>query len=493
MRLNARNIFWSLTAAAALSACAFVGAEARAREGDGAAPAWGVRYGGAGNDVLTQVVPLKDGGFVLAGTTKSFAREWDVWVVRLTPEGAPAWQRTYGGAKDEYVIHAAQTSDGGFLLAGTTESFGAGRHDVWALRLDESGGVVWQNTYGSDRDEAAAAAVRTHDDGLIVLFPKVGGFFSVPGKETAAIRLDASGRPLWQMSYEIGHLPHVAAAGADEYVIGSGLWVFKIDGRTGLPAGARDAKGDTHGLSYREESSFTTTVAGLAPARDGFFVAASVGECADSSQSSSTEYGNEGCGRGSRLVVSRVRGDGTPAWTQVFDAGRATPIVGPSSFRATDDGGVLFAGLLQRGVVKEVLTLGVAKSKYVGFVAKLDADGRLAWQRTFSVSKPSLWSAEDEATVANILVAPLAGDAYVQAGTSFSEETRQDFYLLKHPPFAKGATADAGDDEGIRPRPKFSGPDLYQRRLRLPALKPLVQRPSGAVPKAVEGDVRRIA
>jgi len=87
---------------------------------------------------------------------------------------------------------------------------------------------------------------------------------------------------------------------------------------------------------------------------------------------------------------------------------------------------------------------------------------------------------------------PLAGDAYAQAGTSFSEETRQDFYVLKLAPAASGARP-AGEDEGIRLKPQASGFGLQQRRVRLPALKPLVRPPSGAVPQAVRGDVRRIA
>lgn len=487
MRRNARTVLLLAAALVSLSPVAGAG------QSGGAGAVWGVRYGGAGHDVLTQVVPLKDGGYLLAGTTKSFAKEWDVWVVRVTPEGAAAWQRTYGGPKDEYVTRAAETSDGGLILAGTTESFGAGKHDLWALRLDSSGAVVWQNTYGTDRDDVAAAAVRTHDDGLIILFPKTGGFWGGMAKETGAVRLDAAGRALWQRSYEVGHLPHIAAAGGDEYVLGSGLWLFRLDGRTGLPVGARDAQGLVDAAAYREEYGVTTTVLGLAAARDGYFVATGIGVCADSSQSTATDpyTGEGGCGSGTRLVISRLRGDGTTAWEQVFDGGARTPINGPSSIHATEDGGVLFAGTLWRGVTKEVLTFGLARSKFVGFIAKLDADGRLAWQRTFDIDKTSLWSGEDEGFASRILTAPLAGGGYVQAGTSFSEETRRDFYLLKH---AAGARAPgAKEEDGLRLKPDATGPGLHQRRLRLPSHKPLVARPSGAVMKAVEGDVRRIA
>jgi hypothetical protein len=483
MRLNARTVWWTLTLAAALSASAFVSPRARARQADGAAPAWGLRYGGAGNDILTQVVPLKDGGFVLAGTTKSFAKEWDVWVVRLTPEGAPAWQRTYGGPKDDSAAYAAETSDGGFLLAGTTESFGAGKHDLWALRLDAAGGVVWQNAYGGGGDEAAAAAVRTPDDGLILLFLKHSSFFGPADRQTSAVRIDSSGRALWQMSYEIGAEPHIAAAGPDEYVLGSGHWLVRIDGRTGLPAGAAGAKGEAHGLSFGEPSAYATLVAGLAPAREGFFVAANVGECAGG--------GETECGRGPRLLVGRVRGDGTAAWARLLDAGRA-PVGGPSSFHATEDGGLLLAGLLQRGAVKEALTFGAARSKYVGFVAKLDAEGRLEWQRTYALGEPSLWSGETELATARIMAAPLAGGGYAQAGTSYSEETRRDFYLLKLAPGAAGARAD-GEDEGVRLKPLDSGLGLRRRGLRLSSPRPLVRSPTGAVPKAVRGEVRRIA
>ena len=71
----------------------------------------------------------------------------DLWVLKLDTSGNVTWQRTYGGTGDDDASAVQETSDGGYIVAGYTLSFGAGNGDIWVLKLDASGNVTWQRPY----------------------------------------------------------------------------------------------------------------------------------------------------------------------------------------------------------------------------------------------------------------------------------------------------------------------------------------------------------
>ena len=116
--------------------------------------------GGYGDEELL-AVRAADGGQIAVGWTDSFgAGDRDAWVVKLDENGDVEWQRAYGGpGRDE--AYAVEVSSGslqrpGSLVVGVTESFGAGAEDIWALRLSESGAVLWEKTYGGTGADAAS-------------------------------------------------------------------------------------------------------------------------------------------------------------------------------------------------------------------------------------------------------------------------------------------------------------------------------------------------
>lgn len=77
------------------------------------------------------------------------------------------WAKTYGGASSDTAQSIQQTSDGGYIVAGWTSSFGAGNDDAWVLKLDPSGDVVWQKTYGGANNDYAYSIQQTSDGGYI--------------------------------------------------------------------------------------------------------------------------------------------------------------------------------------------------------------------------------------------------------------------------------------------------------------------------------------
>jgi hypothetical protein len=103
---------------------------------------WDRTYGGTDGDVALSLIETSDGGFALAGETRSFgfgAEFFDFWLVKTDELGFIEWSRTYGGPERDSAESLVQTSDGGYALAGTTKSFGAGEYDFWLVKTNEQG------------------------------------------------------------------------------------------------------------------------------------------------------------------------------------------------------------------------------------------------------------------------------------------------------------------------------------------------------------------
>ena len=160
---------------------------------------WAKTYGGPGSDEANSVQQTSDGGFIVAGHTASFGTGFgNVWVLRLDSGGSVVWQKGYGGTAIEYANSVQQTSDGGFIVAGFTRSFGAGQSDAWLLRLDPSGNIIWEKTYGGTGQDVANSVQQTSDGGFIV----AGGTNSFGnGSNAWVLRLNSSGGIVWQRAY----------------------------------------------------------------------------------------------------------------------------------------------------------------------------------------------------------------------------------------------------------------------------------------------------
>ncbi len=117
---------------------------------------WSNTYGGSGDDMSLDVKETVDGGFVMCGWTQSFgAGGYDMWVIKIDANGNMLWQYSYGGSNDEQAW-SIEITGSGFLVVGGTNSFGAGLTDVLVLNLDASGNILWQKAFGSIGDDAPA-------------------------------------------------------------------------------------------------------------------------------------------------------------------------------------------------------------------------------------------------------------------------------------------------------------------------------------------------
>jgi hypothetical protein len=105
----------------------------------------------------------------VAGYTYSFgAGSRDLFLIKTDVNGNIIWAKTYGGTSDDYATSVQQTSDGGYIVAGETQSFGAGYRDILLIKTDANGNIIWAKTYGGTDWDKALSVRQTSDGGYIV-------------------------------------------------------------------------------------------------------------------------------------------------------------------------------------------------------------------------------------------------------------------------------------------------------------------------------------
>jgi hypothetical protein len=147
---------------------------------------WDKTFGGASDDILTNIIPTPDNGFLLAGYSKSqkyldkseaSRGESDYWVVKINSSGAKEWDKTYGGTSEEELTSAIRTLDGGFVLAGWSSTCipqgektppCRGGRDYWIVKIAIDGTKQWDKTFGGSGDDDADAIIQTLDGGFLI-------------------------------------------------------------------------------------------------------------------------------------------------------------------------------------------------------------------------------------------------------------------------------------------------------------------------------------
>jgi len=157
---------------------------------------WTKTIGGKNADGGSSIIQTSDGGYAIAGYTKSFgAGDWDFYVVKLDANGNLQWTKTIGGPKDDWGFSLIQTSDGGYTIAGYTESFGAGEWDVYVVKLDANGNLQWTKTIGGPTTEAGISLIQTSDGGYAIAGTTTS--FGAGEADVYVIKLDANGNLQW--------------------------------------------------------------------------------------------------------------------------------------------------------------------------------------------------------------------------------------------------------------------------------------------------------
>ncbi|MBU2610003.1 MAG: hypothetical protein KJ606_03505 [Chloroflexi bacterium] len=169
---------------------------------------WTRTYGGPDNDGSYSVQQTSDGGYIIAGATYSFgAGDYDVYLIKTDASGDTLWTRTYGGTDYDIGFSVQQTSDGGYIIAGAANPLGAGESNVYLIKTDAGGDTLWTRTYG-ETDYAIGASVQQTSDGGYIIAGSASPF-GVLESDVYLIKTDAGGDTLWTKTY--GGTDHDAA------------------------------------------------------------------------------------------------------------------------------------------------------------------------------------------------------------------------------------------------------------------------------------------
>jgi hypothetical protein len=161
---------------------------------------WTRTYGGDHLEAAHSIQQTIDGGYIIAGTTESFgAGYYDMWLLKTDNNGNKEWGQTYGGYFDDRAYSVQQTTDDGYIIAGRTDSFGAGDDDFWLVKTDEFGNEEWNQTYGGIYRDSAESVKQTTDGGYII-----GGYFEtneVSYLNSLMIKTDENGNEEWNLIF----------------------------------------------------------------------------------------------------------------------------------------------------------------------------------------------------------------------------------------------------------------------------------------------------
>ena len=161
---------------------------------------WEKTYGGSNGDVFKSLIQTTDGGYAVAGYTYSCgAGHSDGWLLKLDSQGNKLWEKTYGGRMYDVVESLIQTPDGGYMAAIRTGAASAGDADGWLLKLDSQGNKLWEKTYGGNDWDSLTSLVYTLDDGYMI-----AGYTNSYGaghSDGWLLKLDSQGNKLWEKTF----------------------------------------------------------------------------------------------------------------------------------------------------------------------------------------------------------------------------------------------------------------------------------------------------
>ena len=308
---------------------------------------WTKIFGGRNYDEGWSVQQTTDGGYIVAGVTSSYGTcGADVYLIKTNSNGNALWSRTFGGRGDQRGYSVQQTSDGGYIVVGGTSPPMSGLADVYLIKTDAEGNALWTRTFGGSDDESGSSVQQTNDGGYIIAgWTGLAGYGA--GYDIYLIKTDSAGDTLWTRTFE----------GSDDsrgwsvqqttdggfIVAGCGMYNYLI-------------KTDNTGNTLWTETFMRGTVFSVRQTTDGgFIVAGSV-------------FDNDG-----DVYLIKTDSTGDSLWTRTF---------GGSSYdkgwsvQQTTDGGYIVVGFTQ--------SYGAGAIDV--YLIKTNSNGDTLWTRTFGGS-----------------------------------------------------------------------------------------------------------
>ena len=363
---------------------------------------WAEMFGGIGNDSIQALAARPDGGMFFAGRSSSFSHGDDLWVGRLDRRGRAIWEVTLGLNDFDDGLALLATPDGGCIVGGATNTFGSPvLGEGWIVKLDASGGVTWQKTYGSEDDESIRSLALSPDG-----YYAAGTINDDVGADPWLFEIDVDGNVLWQERFPANGFDNVASLEATDtgvallcsssssFPTAPGFpfqrpWLLNLDG---------DGNVLWQRIYNFSGGDYWSEVRTLP---DGSFIA--VGEVL-----ANAFFGGD-------VWVVRLNANGTVRWDRRF---------GDNFFNFNIDSGVAV-----RPTAEGFAVFASTRTGREGlWLLQLDSLGNRLWDRTYGVGSFQNASAFD--------IAP-NGDRLL-AGSFFNLSGDQDSFLLRLTPGGRG-------------------------------------------------------
>ncbi len=355
---------------------------------------WQKTMGGYEFDEATSIRQTADGGYITLGRSSSYgAGGLDYYLVKLDAAGDTLWSRTYGGAENEFANCVRQTSDGGYILVGFSDSYGPGNGDYYIVKTDEIGDTIWTRAYGfpTKGDYAVSIVENMYNEYIVI-----GYQWIVTGYDTWAIKLDSSGDSLWSRTFDYDQTDVVRGfKQADDggYIIAGyrgtsenlDFCLIKTDAELNVEWT------NTYGGEMKEYAQ------AVAVTEDGGYLAAG--------------YKRDDSGF-SDIYLVRTDQYGEISWEKVYVAPRDDVV---KSVESLADGGFIIAG------GTDSFNNGI----YDVLLLKVDHLGDVAWEHSYGGSQMD---------TGNEIIVNHAGNYVIAGGTRSYGEGDIDFYIFEVAP-----------------------------------------------------------
>ncbi|MFI5219682.1 MAG: T9SS type A sorting domain-containing protein [Bacteroidia bacterium] len=351
-------------------------------------------YGGTGTDQGFSVQQTLDSGYIIAGHTNSFgAGSFDFYLIKTDVNGNTLWTKTYGGINGEYFYNnrgaVKQTVDSGYIIAGSTSSFGAAGEDGFVIKIDNNGDTLWTKTYGG-LDFDVLYSIQQTDDGGYIISGSSLSFVTTTSYNTDVylIKTDGIGDTLWTKTYETdgGHGNSVQQTNDGGFFITgttstSNIAVFLIKTNT---------LGDTLWTKTLDGISYENGEAGQQTNDGGYIITGEINSIATNND----------------IFLIKTDANGDTLWIKTY--GNSSSDVGYSVQQTSDDGYII-AGRIS-------LTGNIPRASMI----KTNVNGDTLWTKVYSNSGSMLRSVQQT-----------YDGGYIAVGQISSVAGGVDIYLIK--------------------------------------------------------------
>ncbi len=308
---------------------------------------WQRTYGGPAGEKGLCVDKTSDGGYIVIGSTTSFGDSCQGYLIKVDSLGDTLWTKIYGGTVNDWGYSIQQTNDAGYIIIGSTNSFGNG-YQIYLIKTDSLGETLWTKAYGDTTDEYGRSIRQTVDGGYIIAGSGYGMEVYDP---VYLIKTDSMGEVLWSKIYASGEGFCIEQTIDGGYIIAA----YGVDGQSCLIK--TDSLGDTLWTKMYGKPGIAEYAYSVQQTTDNGFIIAGYAH-----NLYPPEY--------TQIYLIKTDSLGDTLWTKLYgEVGNST--IKGFSVQQTYDGGYIVAGITSAVGLLDV------------YLVKTDSAGDLLWSKTY--------------------------------------------------------------------------------------------------------------